>query len=240
MLSYQTFVTFPSWSYLLTPCCFINFSRLIKPLSSYQTFVIFSSFVIYSHFTLSTHPLNAPAVRTTNKTPTLILSCARSLRQYTFLTQHPSLVIVPFWYWGSRRGCGFSLRTSGTLQIHEDVENIRYTIRDKSIKLRLSQWSRVIVGLTVYRVWENREKIQPKWRTLFASCYKWTRAALCKGCLYSNDELIILKEHANNYQTGPSHTGNFTIGTTRFHFHSKKINNDPFGRFESCSDSSLR
>ncbi len=39
MLSYQTFITFPNLS-VLTPCCFINFCHLIKPLSSYQTSVI--------------------------------------------------------------------------------------------------------------------------------------------------------------------------------------------------------
>ncbi len=50
MLSYQTFVTFPSLSYLFTLCCFINFCRLIKLSPSYQTFVIFSPFVIYSTF----------------------------------------------------------------------------------------------------------------------------------------------------------------------------------------------
>ncbi len=91
---YQTFVTFPSLSYLPTLCCFINLS------SSYQTTVIFSPFVFYSLFTLSTHHINAPAVNTTNTTLSLVLSCARSLRQYTFLTHQASLVIVPFWFGG--------------------------------------------------------------------------------------------------------------------------------------------
>ncbi len=79
MLSCQTFVTFPSLSDLLSLCCFLNFSRLIKPLSSYQTCVIFSSFVIYSHFALSTHPLNAPAVHTTNTILSLLSYRAPSL-----------------------------------------------------------------------------------------------------------------------------------------------------------------
>ncbi len=65
MLSYQTFLTFTNLS-ILTLCCFINFCHLTKPLSSYQTFVIFSPFLIYSLFALSTHPIDAPVVRTTN------------------------------------------------------------------------------------------------------------------------------------------------------------------------------
>ncbi len=56
MLSYQTFISFPSLCYLLTLCCSINFVRLIKLMSYYKTFVIFSPFVIYSLFTLPTHP----------------------------------------------------------------------------------------------------------------------------------------------------------------------------------------
>ncbi len=67
MLSYQTFITFPNLS-ILTLCCLVNFCHLIKPLSSYQTFVIFSPFLIYSLFVLYTHHLNAPVVRTTNTT----------------------------------------------------------------------------------------------------------------------------------------------------------------------------
>ncbi len=41
MLSYQTCVTFPSLSYLLTLCCLITFCRLIKLLLPYQSFGIF-------------------------------------------------------------------------------------------------------------------------------------------------------------------------------------------------------
>ncbi len=98
----------------LFPACFIytpfvtlspfvalsNFCRLIKLLSSYRTFVIFSPLVIYSFFTLSAHPINAPAEHTTITTLSPVLSCARSLRQYIFLTHQASLVIVPFWYGG--------------------------------------------------------------------------------------------------------------------------------------------
>ncbi len=52
--------------------------------------------IIYSLFTLSSHPINAPAVHTHNTTLTLILSCARSLRQYIFPTPQASLAILPF------------------------------------------------------------------------------------------------------------------------------------------------
>ncbi len=104
MLSYQTFATFLSLFYLHTLCYFINFCRLIKLSSPYQTFVMVSSFVIYSPFTLSTNPINAPAVQTTNTTLSPVLSRARSLRQYTFLTHQASLAIVPFWFGG---GGGF-------------------------------------------------------------------------------------------------------------------------------------
>ncbi len=73
---------------------------LYQFLSSYQTFVIFSPFVIYSLFALSTHPINAPAVHTTNTTLAPVLSSARPLRQYTFPTQQSSMAIVPFWCGG--------------------------------------------------------------------------------------------------------------------------------------------
>ncbi len=79
MLSYQTL---PSLFYLHTLCYFINFCCLFKLLPSYQTFVILSPLVIYSLFMLSTHPINAPAVHTTNTTLTLSLSSTRFLRQY--------------------------------------------------------------------------------------------------------------------------------------------------------------
>ncbi len=36
----------------------------------------------------------------THTTLSPVLSCARSLRQYTFLTNQASLAIVPFWLWG--------------------------------------------------------------------------------------------------------------------------------------------
>ncbi len=102
MLSYQTFATFPSLCYLHTLCYFINFCRLNKLSSFYQIFIIFSPFLIYSLFKLSTHPINVPAVYTTNTTLSPVLSCARSLRHYTFLTHQASLAIVPFWLWGDR------------------------------------------------------------------------------------------------------------------------------------------
>ncbi len=68
--------------------------------SSYQTSVIFSPLVIYSLFTLSSHPINAPTVHITNTTRSLVLSCACSLREFIFLTHQASLAILPFWLWG--------------------------------------------------------------------------------------------------------------------------------------------
>ncbi len=57
---------FPACFFLHTLCYFINFCRLIKLSSSYQTFVIFSL------LTLPTHPINVPAVHTILNTT---LSC---------------------------------------------------------------------------------------------------------------------------------------------------------------------
>ncbi len=92
---------------------FINFCYLMNLSSSYQTSVIFSPLVIYSLFTLSSHPINSPTVHITNTTRSSALSCARSLRLYTFLTNQASLAIVPFWLWGgSDRGWGFPYRTN--------------------------------------------------------------------------------------------------------------------------------
>ncbi len=86
-----------SWVTSVILSNFCNFSQLVlsahplliyQLLPSHQTFVIFSPMVIYLLFTLSTHPINAPAVHTTNTTLTLGLLCARSLRQYTFPSCH--------------------------------------------------------------------------------------------------------------------------------------------------------
>ncbi len=83
-----------------------QFCHLINLSSSYQPSVIFSSFVIYSLFTLSTHPIHAPTVHIKNTTLSPVLSCARSLCQYTFLTYQASLAIVPFWLWGDQTVAG--------------------------------------------------------------------------------------------------------------------------------------
>ncbi len=59
-----------SWVTCTISTNFCNFSRLfylhtlIKRLSCYRTFVIFAPLVIFSLFTLSTHPINAPTVHT--------------------------------------------------------------------------------------------------------------------------------------------------------------------------------
>ncbi len=81
--------------------------------------------LIYSLFALSTHPTNAPAVRTTNTTLFPVLLCARSLRQYTFLTHQASLAIVPFWLWGVETWLEvFSKNKSKNLQIlHFEINN---------------------------------------------------------------------------------------------------------------------
>ncbi len=118
MLSYQTFATFPNLFYQHTLCYFINVCRLIKLSSSYQSFVIFSLFLVYSLFFAIYAPykiysINAPVVHTASTTLTLILSCARSLCQYTFPTHQASLAIVPFRLGGgSDRGWGFPCRTN--------------------------------------------------------------------------------------------------------------------------------
>ncbi len=54
MSSYQTF---PNFCYLLTLCYFINFCRLIKLLSPYQTFVVLSNFCRLIKLLSSSHPL---------------------------------------------------------------------------------------------------------------------------------------------------------------------------------------
>ncbi len=100
---------------------FCNFSQLVLPthpllfyqfLSPYQSFVLLSNacqfltrcylFTFYVIWQL----INAPAVHTKSTTLALVLSCARSLRQYTFLTSQVSLAVVPFWLWGDRTVAG--------------------------------------------------------------------------------------------------------------------------------------
>ncbi len=112
MLSYQTFATFPNLLSLHTVCCFINFCRLIKFSSSYQTFVIFSPFPIYSLFTISTHLINVPL------NTTLSLSCliVRTLSAPIHISNSPG-VFGHSDMGRSRHGWGFSQRTSETLQI---------------------------------------------------------------------------------------------------------------------------
>ncbi len=117
-----------SWVTCVVLSNFCSFSQIVlsahpllvfQPLSSYQTFVIFSPFVIYSLFYVIWRPINAPAVHTTNTTPAPVVSCARSLRQYTFLTHQASLAIMPFWLWGDRdmAGGGVLEEQPDTLQL---------------------------------------------------------------------------------------------------------------------------
>ncbi len=60
------------------PLLLYQFCHLINLSSSYQTSVIFSPLVTYSLFTLSTCPINAPAVHTTKTTLFPVLSCPTS------------------------------------------------------------------------------------------------------------------------------------------------------------------
>ncbi len=112
-----------SWVTYFILSSFCYFSRLVLSthplllyqfLSPYQSFVVLSNFCHFLTlcylltFTLSTHPINAPAVHITNTTLFPVLSCARSLRQYTFLTHQASLAIVPFWCGGIEAWLGVS------------------------------------------------------------------------------------------------------------------------------------
>ncbi len=74
--NYQTSVVLSKLCHLYTPC------------------YLFTCYVIYSPYkcTCCTHR--------THTTLTLVLSCARSLRQYTILTHQTPFVIVPFWFGG--------------------------------------------------------------------------------------------------------------------------------------------
>ncbi len=107
---------------------FCNFSQLVLSTHSllfyqfwspYHSVVVLSSFChlltlcyLLTFFTLSTHPINAPAVHTTNTTLFPVLSRARSLLQYTFLTYQACLAIVPFWFGGNEIWLGVSWRTT--------------------------------------------------------------------------------------------------------------------------------
>ncbi len=97
------------WVTCVTLSNFCNFSRLVlstHPLLLYQ-FCRLVKLLPSSHLFLSTPFLrylrtlkmylhHAP----NNANLTLILSYARSLRQYTFQTQQASSAIVPFWFGG--------------------------------------------------------------------------------------------------------------------------------------------
>ncbi len=110
VLSYQTFDTFPSLSYLsylLTLCSLYQF------LSLYQSFVVLSNIChllapcyLFTFYVIW-QPINALPVHTTNTTLFLVLSCARPLRQFTFLTHQASLAIVLFWCGGIEAWLGF-------------------------------------------------------------------------------------------------------------------------------------
>ncbi len=121
---------------------FINFCHLINLSSSYQ------SFVIYSLFTLSSHPINAPTVHITHTTLFPVLSCARSLRQYNFLTHQASLAIVPLWLWGDRGLAG------GFLIEHTDLfQELKWLV--VNLKERTALWPKTNNGdENLY--WKNR------------------------------------------------------------------------------------
>ncbi len=119
MLSYQTFITFPNLS-ILTLCCFINFCHLIKPLSSYQTSVIISPLVIYSLFTLSSHPINSPTVHITSTT-----TLFPSYRAHALCANIPFLLTRRLWpschsdYGGDRTVAGgFLIKQTDMFYIH--------------------------------------------------------------------------------------------------------------------------
>ncbi len=109
MLSYQTFTTFTNFS-ILTLCCFINFCHLIKPISSCKTFVIFSPFLIYSLFALSTHPINVPAQHTTNNNSFFCL-IVRTLSALIYISNSPGAFAI-LTMGGSDRGWGLPHRTN--------------------------------------------------------------------------------------------------------------------------------
>ncbi len=92
---------------------FCNFYQLIlsiRPLlldqflSPYQSFVVLSNicYLLPLCYLLTLHFIYAPYKCTcwTQLSTSPVLSCARSLRQYTFLTHQASLAIGPFWYGG--------------------------------------------------------------------------------------------------------------------------------------------
>ncbi len=86
---------------------FIHFS------SSYQTYVIFSPLVIYSLFTLSSHPINSSTVHITQHNS---LSCliVRTLSALIYPSNSPAVFghrAILLWG-GSRHGWGFPHRTN--------------------------------------------------------------------------------------------------------------------------------
>ncbi len=62
VLLYQTFDTFFQFVLSTYPLLLYQVLSSFKFLSHYHTFIIFSSVVIYSLFTLSMHPINVPAL----------------------------------------------------------------------------------------------------------------------------------------------------------------------------------
>ncbi len=110
-VSYFTLSNFCNFSQLVLsshPLLLYQFCHLINISSSYQTSVIFSPFVIYSLFILSTHSINAPDVHTTNTTLSFLSYHAHALCAKTL-----SLLIRRLWpschsdMGGSRHGWGF-------------------------------------------------------------------------------------------------------------------------------------
>ncbi len=95
-----------------------------NPRYSWVTYFILSNFCNFTQLVLSTHPLLFYPFLSYYQTYVVlsnclgVLSCARSLRQYTFLTHQASLAIVPFWYGGSRHGWGFLLEQPDTFTFY--------------------------------------------------------------------------------------------------------------------------
>ncbi len=105
ILSNQTFVTFPSLSYLLTLCCFITFCHLVNLSSFYQASVIFSPFVIYAPYKCT--------CCTPHKHTSLSCLIVRTLSAPIYLSQFNRRLWLACHsdMGGSRHGWGFSLRT---------------------------------------------------------------------------------------------------------------------------------
>ncbi len=152
-----------------------NFRRLINLLSS-------SHPLLSVHFfTLSTNLLNVPSQHITHTTLSPVLSCARSLRQYTFPNSIGVMGRRATLMWGDRgmAGC-FSPRRKWCFKCMPNI--ILVSAYDALTTIEICPSSARYIRLTSFNEWFSAVGLQADFLRVWGTIWKdWSRLVLATG-----------------------------------------------------------